>query len=151
MSPDISVVRLLRLLHPERRRHEALSAQAHPIWTISPLAASPVDSDEVVKAVKSFTPTSCSGPSGLRPNHTKEALRPASAKHSRACSPKWSCFMLQGWIPQTVRHSPAVPRSLLCVIPTARFSPPRSWTGSRGKRREQGAGDSRTKVEVRTT
>ena len=59
--------------------------------------------------------------------------------------------MLQGWILQTVRHSRAVPRSLPCVIPTARFSLPRPWTGSRGKRREQGAGDSRTQVEVRTT
>ena len=39
-----------------------------------------VDSDEVVKAIKSFTSTS--------PNRTKEALRRASAKHSRAYSPK---------------------------------------------------------------
>ena len=70
---------LNRLLHPESRPQEALTVQSRPLRTMSLLAASPVASDEALKAIRSFPSASRTGPSGHRPNHVKEALSPASA------------------------------------------------------------------------
>ena len=69
MSPDTSVVHQLRLLHPERRRQEALSAQDHPLWTMSPLAASQWTATRLSRP---------SGPSRQRPRTTPK--RPSAGR-----------------------------------------------------------------------
>ena len=91
----------MRLKHPAARQQEA--ERLAGLRVVAAAAAIHIDEDALEKALNSFSPASAGGPSGLRPQHIKEAMAPGLRDEVRRHLAAMANLMASGEVPAEVR------------------------------------------------
>ena len=91
----------MRLKHPAARHQEA--ERLAGLRAVAAAAAIHIDEDALEKALHGFSPASAGGPSGLRPQHIKEAMAPGLRDEVRRHLAAIANRMARGEVPSEVR------------------------------------------------